>query len=482
MLKTLKKLFRTAVVFMLVLSMVACSQKPADTDTSNDTTATTDSKEETGTSEETESEEPVTINYWTVQTQSERQEKIRAMLDVFEILNPDIKVNLLAVDENEFSAQMAAVGNFENRPNLIESSKILSLSFSQEGLIDYSANEAVVEAVGKDEFIDGALDTVQLEDGSYFGIPFNFFAQGIWYRKDWFEEAGLEAPDTWENIMAAAEYFYNPQEKQYGVLVGTMPENFTQQVFAQFATSNGAHLFDKDGNLIIDTPEFKETVEYYNQLAKYNPPGPQTWRARDYYIQGKLPMFFYSTYIMDDLSTAEAAAGSLTSENFSDLEGGEFDQKLVDNTGFVPVISKKSGSSYGEVYTLSIIKNDDDRKTTAANRLAQFFYEEENYVPYVHVAVGIMPVMVSTIEGDAFLNDPKGAYAKYGSDKILGIVNGIGNMKDFLSVDEQPMPKSSTILAKNILAQLLYNITIEGKDIDSEIEKAKKEMERAISQ
>ena len=31
-------------------------------------------------------------------------------------------------------------------------------------------------------------------------------------------------------------------------------------------------------------------------LAKYNPPGPQNWRARDYYLQGKMGMFFYSTY------------------------------------------------------------------------------------------------------------------------------------------------------------------------------------------
>ena len=52
----------------------------------------------------------------------------------------------------------------------------------------------------------------------------------------------------------------------------------------------------------------KEAVEYYAELAKYNPPGPQTWRARDYYLQGKLAMFYYSTYIMDDLALAEVAA------------------------------------------------------------------------------------------------------------------------------------------------------------------------------
>lgn len=470
--KRFMSLLKSALIILLAFSMVACSTA----NNANTAPASGDEVKETV----AENKEPVTIYYWTQQTQSERLENIRALLDVFEILNPDVKVEMLGVDENDFSSQFAAAGDTQNRPSLIEATQILSMSLSQEGVIDSAASKLVVDRIGSKEYLDGSLDLVQLEDGSFYGVPFHFFLQGIWYRTDWFEQAGLKPPTSWENIQAAAEYFYKPEDKQYGILLGTQPDNFTQQVFTQFAATNNAHLFDAEGNLAIDTPEFVETVEMYKKLAAYNPPGPQTWRARDYYIQGKLPMFFYSTYIMDDLSTAEAAASSLTNENFSDLEGGEFDAELVNNTGFIPVISNQSEASYGELSVLSVIKNDDERKTDAAVRLAEFFYQEENYVPYLHIAVGLLPAMKSTIDSETFLNDPKGAYAKYGSERILEIASGVGEIRDFLSIDGKPVPESSVILSKNILAQTLYNIIIEGKDVQEEIDAAKAEMKSAI--
>lgn len=426
--------------------------------------------------------EPVEIQFWTRQTQSDRQEQIQALIDVFEVLNPDVKVTMLPVEENEFPAQIAAAGA-ANRPNLIEIQGYYAMSFYGEGIVDAEANAALIDMIGKNEFFPGSLDIVKMSDGSYFGLPFHFNAQGFWYRKDWFAEAGLAAPTTWDAILKAAEYFNDPANKQYGILIGTKPEGYTQQVFTHIATANGAHLFDSNGNLAISSPEFREAVEYYKELSQYNPPGPQTWRARDYYLQGKMAMFYYSTYIMDDLSLEDVAASSLTSENFSDLEGGEFDSDLVKNTAFVSTITKDDSTGYGEIMALSILKANDDAKTRAAQRLAAFFMSDENYIPYLHIQPGgLLATKNSVLESDAFLDDPKGVYINYGRDKIMEIVGGLGNIEDFLKKDGVVFPDSATILAKNILAQMLYNITIEDKDIDEELARAETEMARAIGQ
>lgn len=425
-------------------------------------------------------QEPVEIQFWTRQTQSERQEQIQVLLEVFQALNPDIKVTMLPVEENEFSTQLAAAGE-ANRPNLIEIQGFYAMSYNGEGIVDQESNKEVINAVGASSFYPGALNNVTTSDGSYFGIPFHFAAQGLWYRTDWFEKAGLEPPTTWDAILKAAKYFNDPANKQYGILIGTKPENYTQQVFTHFATSNDAHLFDDNGNLAISSPEFKETVEFYKELSEYTPPGPQTWRARDYYIQGKMAMFYYSTYIMDDLSLAEVAASSLTSENFSDLSGGSFDANLVKNTAFVPIITHKDSTGYGEIMTLSVLKSNDARKTEAARRLAEFFLSDENYIPYLHVAPGGMLAMkTSVLESDNFINDPKGVYKNYGKEKIKEIAGGLKNMQDFLRKDGKVYPEAATILAKNILGQMLYNITIEDKNIDAEIASAEKEIKRLI--
>lgn len=458
----MKHSWRTVILFTVLafsLASFACTKKPVKPD------------------------EPVGIQFWTRQTQSDRQEKIQLLIDVFETLNPDVKVTMLPVEENEFPAQLAAAGE-ANRPDLIEIQGYYAMSFYEEGLVNSSANAELIKMIGENEFYPGSLDNVKMGDGSYFGIPFHFAAQGFWYRKDWFQEAGLAPPTSWEAIMEAAKYFNDPANKQYGILIGTKPEGYTQQVFTHLATANGAHIFDSNGNLTIGSPEFRESLEYYRELSQYTPPGPQTWRARDYYLQGKMAMFYYSTYIMDDLSIAEVAQSSLTPENFpGELEGAEFDATLVENTGFVSLISNEKTTGYGEVMALSLLKSNDEKRVAAAKRLAAFFMTDENYIPYLHIQPGgLLPVKNSALKSENFLDDPNGVYSRYGEAKIMEIVSGLGNIEDFLKKDGVVFPDSATILAKNILARMLYNITIENKDIDAEIEVAEKEIKRLLEQ
>ena len=135
-----------------------------------------------GTSEDAgKTQEPVEIQFWTRQTQSERQEQIQLILDVFETLNPDIKVTMLPVEENEFTAQLAAAGE-ANRPDLVEIQSFYAMSFLEEGLVNAEANAEVVKSVGQNAFYPGSVDKMRMGDGRLFGIPFHFTAQGFWYR------------------------------------------------------------------------------------------------------------------------------------------------------------------------------------------------------------------------------------------------------------------------------------------------------------
>lgn len=120
---------------------------------------------------------PAEIQFWTRQTQSERQQQIRLLLDVFETLNPDVKAKMLPVEENEFPAQLAAAGE-ANRPNLIEIQTFRAMSF--EGIIDAQANAELARMIGEDAFLPGALDAMRMSNGRLFGLPFHFTAQGFW--------------------------------------------------------------------------------------------------------------------------------------------------------------------------------------------------------------------------------------------------------------------------------------------------------------
>jgi multiple sugar transport system substrate-binding protein len=423
-----------------------------------------------------------TVEYWTTQTQSDRLQTIEVMADVFEALNPGIDVKVVAVDENDMPKQIAAAAASNTLPDLIEVGSNLSLAFSKEGIIDTASNSETIKKIGQDRFYKGALTLVENPElQEYVGIPYRGWIQGLWYRADWFKEAGLEPPTTWEAIEKAAKHFYQPENNQYGILVGTKADSYAEQCYTQFALSNDAGQFNKEGELIFNSDAQAEVLDYYKTLAQYNPPGPQTWRARDYYLQGKLAMFFYSTYIMDDIALAEAAAGSLSTENFKDLEGATFDPNLAKNTRLAATITNKSPSSFGTLVAFSIMKNNSKDDLEATKAFVEYMNEKDQVVAYSHMAVGgHLPMLRDIAETDEFLNDPKGIFNAYGRESIKEIVAGFDNIKNFSVVEGKVFPQSGEIFAKQIIPRMIYSATIEGKDTQASLDWTEKQMQQVV--
>ena len=424
-----------------------------------------------------------TIEFWTTETQSDRVKTIQLLMDTFQALNPDITVKLIPVDENDLPSQIAAAAAAGTLPHIIEAGSELTIAFGEEGILDVPLSTELVKKVGEKRFYRGALKMLSArEKGEYYGLPYHGWVQGIWYRKDWFKKAGLNPPDTWENILKAAKVFYKPEDNQYGILVGTKPEVYTEQCFTHFALSKGVREFNDNGKLVFNSPETLETLKFYKQLSGFNPPGPQSWRARDYYLQGKMAMFFYSTYIMDDLALAEIAAESLTSEHFQDLKDSTFDPELVNNTGVVSIIKRKKPAGYGSIVALGIIKKQGDEERNAVKKLVEFMYEPFSYITFLHMAPGGMnPVLRDIADMPEYLDDPRGIFIKYGREKIETLMEGLDNIGSFTTVNGKAFPASGRIYSKMIIPQMIYSVTIEGKSPEEAVEWAEGEMKKVIA-
>ncbi len=425
---------------------------------------------------------PTAIEFWTTETQSERMSTIQLLADTYEALNPGYSVKVVPIEENDWPKQAAAAAAAGNLPALGEMGSENAIQFGAEGLLDMEATTAFIKDLGKSKFYAGALKLLRSpKRGTYYAVPYHGWIQGIWYRQDWFEDAGLKAPTTWKSIKEAAEYFHKPSENQYGILIGTTAEGYSEQVFTQFAISNKARIFDAEGNLVFNSPEMKETIEYYAELAKLTLPGPQTWRARDYYLQGKMAMFFYSTYIMDDLALQKVAAGSLTGDNFKDLTGATFDPDLANKTAFAPIITGTADASYGVIVAMGLFNQSDSAKTAAAAKFLSYLFEEDSYVAFLHMAPGGMnPVIEGISSSDNFMDDPKGIYEHYGKEKMDEIISGLKSIQRFGIVDGNLIEEYGTIFGQQIIPQMIYKITQEGEDIDSAMAWAEAEMQKAI--
>jgi multiple sugar transport system substrate-binding protein len=427
------------------------------------------------------SSEPVTVEFWSQETQTDRVATVNLLINTYEALHPNVHIKCVLVDENDMATQLQTAAAANTLPVLIETGAENAVAFGVAGLMNTGATENLLQEIGKEKFYTGALKLVESENGTHYAVPYHGWIQGIWYRADWFKEAHLAPPTTWESILAAAKYFYHPEKNQYGILVGTKAESYTEQCFTPIALSNGAALFNADGQLVFNSPKMKEAVKYYSQLAQYNPPGPQSWRARDYYLQGKMAMFFYSTYIMDDLALQKQAAGSLTGDNFSDLAGADFDPELADHTGMVPVIQHTKSASYGTIYTFGIVNNGNSAATAAALDFLKYMYEPQTYITFLHMSPGGMnPVIKGIADNPDYLNDPEGLFTHYGKEKMAEITAGMNTIQSFSIVDGKKINAATVITSQQIIPNMLYRITQEGQDVDTAMKQAETEMQKII--
>ena len=288
------------------------------------------------------------VEFWTTEIEADRMAVQNDLAREFESRNPPVKVKVVAVGEDRMNEKILAARAARTLPSVIRVGLEYTKGYLDSGIIDTAAATDVINGIGREIFFEGALRLLALPDGkSYAGVPIDGWAQGIWYRKDWFEEKKLAPPADWPAILAAAEAFHNPKDGKYGIIVGTDPaQPYTQQVFEHLALSAGVRIFDIDGNVSINEERFNEVVAFYKKLARCGPPGYNYWRqARQTYLTGSSAMIFYSPYIIDDIA-------GLVKQDELPVEN------LAKNTGFVSVIEGAAGekASYGQVVSLAVVR------------------------------------------------------------------------------------------------------------------------------
>ncbi len=317
--------------------------------------------------------------FWTAEVEPDRMAVQEDLAREFGRADPSATVRVVPVDENALPEKLAAASAAGELPDVVQLGLTQVVQYAAEGLLDAEAATGLVRELGEEGFYPGPLNLCRTPDGSgYAAVPLDAWVQGIWYRRDWFEEHGLSPPDSWERILAAARALHDPAASRFGVVLGTHPRQvYTQQVFEHLALAAGARLFDERGRY-ADDPRMVEALGFYRELARYAAPGHTYWRqARQYYLTDRAAMIFYSPYIVDDIA-------GLVADHRPDRPD------LARRTGFVAAIRGPGGGPavYGEVYALGILKG----AGSPARRWARFLLKE-GYARWLAMAPGgKMPV------------------------------------------------------------------------------------------
>ncbi|MDG1119289.1 MAG: extracellular solute-binding protein [Flavimaricola sp.] len=210
--------------------------------------------------------------------------------------------------------------------------------------------------------------------GRPYGVPSQTTPELLFYRKDWFAEAGLTPPRTTDDVLTAASMLHDPHHGRYGIAWNAARgtalghqfmmacADFGQPVLNLHEIAGGydadvANRSDLDPT--IDTPRALEAAEYLMALLEFSPPDilSMSWyeRVRPY-AAGRIAMAYGYTLLAPyfELDRTSPAHGQ---------------------TGYLPHPSGPEGKPVAPVggYVLGIPSNlPEDRRADAAEALIAF--------------------------------------------------------------------------------------------------------------
>jgi len=296
-------------------------------------------------------------------------------------------------------------------------------------------------------------------DGETAAVPSDGWTQMVLYRKDLFDEAGLEAPNSYANIQKALEKLHNPPE-MYGFVAATkIDDNFMSQVLEHVLLANGATPVAKDGSVGFDKAKLIEALEFYKSIAKASPPGDLYWKqSREVYFAGQAAMIIWSPFILDELAGLRDSAPPTINDDPTSAE-------LASKTGIVTRLtgpSNPDGAAWGDINYFGITN---DADTDAAEEFVKFSMDE-GYGNTLSIAPeGKFPVRNGTADEpekfvDMWSTLPVGVDRKkplselYDPAVIHEIVSGL-KTADRWGVAEGQLAKASRIINSQIINTLV---------------------------
>lgn len=321
----LKKVTATSLAAIMALTALsACGGQTTSSGTADTGSAST---------AETSSAEEVTITYISSTIlESPEGDFEQQCIDEFNALDNGIHVEVEGVNANDLMKKYITLATSNSMPdfflvNLLDTPTVVDMGLAAE-----------VTPLFGEEYMSG-FDEASLAsasvDGVAYGIPWFGGASGVLYRKDIFDEKGIEVPTTWEEMVAAAQALTDGDS--YGItLVGTNDGSGAgrfQYVLRNFGVDEFTQ--DENGQWVTDigSQKYIDALRAYTDLdVTYGvvPPGvieTDYPTAVNLFSSGKAAM----------LITGSNAIGAITSQ-VPELKGklGSFPVPAVERSVSAP--------------------------------------------------------------------------------------------------------------------------------------------------
>jgi multiple sugar transport system substrate-binding protein len=203
-----------------------------------------------------------TVTHWTWTDNPTQQKDYETVLKKFNEQNTSVQVKYdflpTGIETRQKVLTSFAAGGAPDNSQLSES---WLAEFYDGKIIDPCEDRIKAWDKGK-ELYENVLEMSRiLPKNPVLYVPNRVLVDMLYYRKDWFDQAGLKPPDTYDDVLAAGLKLAKPGERA-GFAMRGGDSNGTGQLNS-LIYGNGAKIVDETGKVDHDSPEAIAACEFF---------------------------------------------------------------------------------------------------------------------------------------------------------------------------------------------------------------------------
>lgn len=202
------------------------------------------------------------VTFWDHHIDYEKEWFIK-IIDEYNKSQDEVKIEYKSINQSDYMTTALPVAFANNEgPDIFSISPGDFLKYAEAGIM--ADLTAYFPEGALDDFQDAAIEAVTV-DGKIYALPYESELVGLYYNKKMLEEADVEVPKTWDELMVAAEKLTT--DKVSGLLLPQEKDAYLNFIFYPFLWQNGGSVLSEDGTKsAFDSQETAEALDFWGSF------------------------------------------------------------------------------------------------------------------------------------------------------------------------------------------------------------------------
>lgn len=247
--------------------------------------------------------------------------------------------------------------------------------------------DALEESGAINNIEPAAISTIEALYGGFRTLPYEYNIEGFWYNQELFDEYGVEVPESWDDLVAAAETFHE---------AGIVPMSASGEQGWPLTRLIGNYLFRTvgpdalqrvaDGEASLTDPEYVEAASAVAEIGEAGYFGQGVGSidmdtSTNEFLNGNAAMFYMGSWALGDFNDEERnqiGGDAIDFFPFPEVEGGEgSSEHIAANVGLSVALNANSFDEATSDWINCISENYGAVALEDSNRVSGFMVNED---------------------------------------------------------------------------------------------------------